>query len=314
LLGIDDKTEVAVFEIGVYYYPGDIINSCKYFCPTVGIITNIGVDHLNRCGTIENYIKAKAELLEGMSHKGTLILNADDENIKKIDLTPFKGRIIYFGKNAKAEFMAISISYGKDGMNFILRHNNKDYYAFVPGYGEQNVYNALAAIAGAYVKGISIEESLRRLKYFNHIKSHLQIFEGIHGCTVIDDTWSSNSLSVEKALDVLKTLGINKNKITVLGHITLLGEATQSEHEKVGKLVVEKGADFLIVRGDIAKIIGETAISFGMNRNNIFFCKDSTEVIEVIKRLANENSLILVKTDWYDSSTDLLKEIIVKKE
>ena len=43
-------------------YPGDLKTSCRYFKPQVGIITNIGIDHLQGFGTLDAYIKAKAEI------------------------------------------------------------------------------------------------------------------------------------------------------------------------------------------------------------------------------------------------------------
>ena len=51
-------TEAAVFETAVGM-PGDIRNACRYFKPTIGIITNIGACHLNACKTIEGYIEQK---------------------------------------------------------------------------------------------------------------------------------------------------------------------------------------------------------------------------------------------------------------
>jgi UDP-N-acetylmuramoylalanine-D-glutamate ligase len=52
----------------------------RYFKPQLGVITNIGVDHLDQCKTVENYIKAKSKLLDGLGNKGIFILNLDDEN------------------------------------------------------------------------------------------------------------------------------------------------------------------------------------------------------------------------------------------
>src|SRR5690606_28178114 len=52
LLGMDESTEVAVFETAVGA-PGDITNAATYLKPTIGIITNIGEHHLNYCKTLE---------------------------------------------------------------------------------------------------------------------------------------------------------------------------------------------------------------------------------------------------------------------
>ena len=121
LLGIDDETEAAVFETAVGT-PGDISNAGKYFKPTIGIITNIGAHHLNYCKTLEGYIQAKGEMLDIITPTGSLILNAEDVNTKKIDLSKFRGRIIKIGKHAPCDFRASNIRYCQNGMQFIIHH------------------------------------------------------------------------------------------------------------------------------------------------------------------------------------------------
>ena len=120
LMRFDEDTEMAVYEMPVAY-PGYLKVACQYFQPQIRILLNIGVHHLADCETPEVYMKAKAEITEGLDHeKGILILNGDDENIKKVvDVTPFKN-VIYFGKGEKAQFRAEKIQYGNKGMKFML--------------------------------------------------------------------------------------------------------------------------------------------------------------------------------------------------
>ena len=139
LMGIDDETDVAVFETGVAYYPGDIPHSCKFFKPTVGIITNIGVDHIRGCGSLENYIQAKGEMIKGLNYEGTLILNADDANTAQIDLTPYKGRVYYIGTSENAHFHASNIRYRERGMKFTVTFEHLAHRVFIPGYGVHHV-------------------------------------------------------------------------------------------------------------------------------------------------------------------------------
>ncbi len=94
LTGIDKSTEAAIFELGLGN-TGNIKHQCMIYQPTIGIITNIGVHHLDGCGNLEGYIKAKAEILEGISEGGTLIINADDENTKKNTLAYFQRENYY---------------------------------------------------------------------------------------------------------------------------------------------------------------------------------------------------------------------------
>lgn len=315
LLGIDATTGVAVFEFGVMF-ADDIINYSRYFKPTVGIITNIELDHLRFINTFDDYIHAKGEMMRGLGYQGTLILNADDPNLQRIDWSPFRGTILYFGQSEQAHFKASAIQYGIKGMNFILHFENEVLNAFVPGYGEHNVYNALAAIAGAYVQGIGVEEALDRLKSFKHMASHLQLLKGLQGSTLIDDTFSSNPKSNEVALEVLAHLGKGKTKIAVMGRMSsMVGplEIEKRVYKTIGKTVVAQNIDYLLTLGARACIIGQSAIDEGMSEERIFFCDDSDEVLHVLNSLVDSNCFVLFKTCWGEDFSHILSAMIISQ-
>jgi UDP-N-acetylmuramoyl-tripeptide--D-alanyl-D-alanine ligase len=312
LLDIDDDTQAAVYEMGVAS-PGDLNTSCRYFKPQVGVITNIGIDHLQAFGTLSAYIMAKAEFLEGLGFEGTLILNADDENIKKIDLEKYKGNVITFGFDDQAYFKASNVQHTKGGLKFTLQYNDNVYNLFIPGYGEFNVMNATAAIAAAHAIGFDINEAGGRLASFRNVERHFEFNRGINGSTVIDDTWSTNPTSTEAALKLLKTLSQGKKTIAALGRMCLLGKRSSEYHYKIGEKVAEIGIDQLIAIGDGASEIGLGAIQKGMDWDSVYFCKDSDETYEVLKKALNENSISLVKTTMEASYADLMNKIIIRK-
>lgn len=312
LLDIDDNTQMAVYEMGVAY-PGDLYTSCRYFKPQVGVITNIGIDHLQPFGTLDAYIKAKAEFLEGLGFEGTLILNADDENIKKIDLNKYKGNVVYFGFGGKSDFKASNVKHVKGGLEFTLQYKGSIYNFFIPGYPEFNVYNACAAIAASHAVGFDIKEAGERLATFQHVEKHFEFNNGINGSTVIDDTWSVNPTSAEAALKLLKYLSQEKETIAVLGRMSLLGRRSSEYHYKTGEKVADIGINQLIALGYGAYEIGLGALQKGMNEDNVHFCKNSDEAYEVLKNALDENSVVLVKTSMLSSYADLMEKIIVGK-
>ena len=171
LLSIEKDTDAAVFESAVGE-PGDVLLASRYYKPTIGIITNIGVYHLDGCKTPEAYLQAKAEMVQAVGSKGTLIVNADDENTKKIGLENFRGKVLTFGVNNRASFQATKIRYGDNGMHFELTFQKrsifyyitkKKYSIFVPGYGLHQVLNALAAFAAVHEMGIDISVAAKRI-------------------------------------------------------------------------------------------------------------------------------------------------------
>ncbi len=311
LLDIDVDTQAAVYEMGVAF-PGDLKISCRYFKPQVGIIINIGIDHLQGFKTLDAYIKAKAEFIEGLGYQGTLILNADDENIQKINLDQFRGNVIYFGFGNRSHFKASNITHEKGALKFILQYQGSTYHFSIPGYGDFNVYNATAAIAAAHAIGFEVAEAGARLGSFQNVERHFEFNEGINGSTIIDDTWSTNPTSMETALRLLKSLSLGKKTIAVLGKMSLLGRESARYHYKTGEKVAEIGIDQLIVIGDGADGIGFGALRKGMDQVSVHFCKESDEAYEILKKSLNKTTTALVKTSMLASYSDLLDKIIVK--
>lgn len=74
------NTQIFIAEIGAYKI-GDIKNLTKFLNPTIGVITAIGPQHLERFGSLENIRKAKMELIENLPKNGVGILNFKKFNI-----------------------------------------------------------------------------------------------------------------------------------------------------------------------------------------------------------------------------------------
>lgn len=306
LLRLDDSTEAAVYETAVGKQ-GDIIYSCRHFKPSVGIITNIGTDHLDGCGTMERYIQAKAEMLTALGDNGILILNADDENIKKIELSKFRGRIVYFGIRNFSEFQASDIEYSSGGMGFILTFHNMKYEILVPGYGEHQVYNAMAAIAAVHELGIGIREAAEGLKTFKNLPAHLELLKGINGSQILDDTWGMNPDSLRAALKTLKSMAHGRKTIALIGHqISSLGAAAQEVSYQVGDMIAEVGVDVLIMIGSMSDIITKQAASKGLS-GEIYTFADTEKVSDFLKDILNENTILLAKCSMFDYP---LKELV----
>ncbi|MBS2970268.1 UDP-N-acetylmuramoyl-tripeptide--D-alanyl-D-alanine ligase [Metabacillus sp. KIGAM252] len=307
LLNIDDETDAAVFETAVGA-PGDILNASEYFAPTIGVITNIGSHHLNFCKTEEEYINAKGEMVRAVGENGVLIINADDLNCKKINLENFKGKIVTIGIHSNAHFKASHLKYKDNGMDFILNYKGHYYPIFVPGFGEHQVFNALAAVAAVKNIGGSIPKSIARIRTFKPLNKHLQFFNGKNGSKIIDDTWSSNTTSLEAALKVLSAVGKDKKKVAILSSFTDLGSWNYIIHERAGEFIAKTDIDVLITLGPISKWMANRALDHGFNGLHYSF-GNSDQVVNFLEKTINEKTLILVKGDMY---AKVPKEIVSK--
>lgn len=293
LMGIDEKTDAAVFEHGLGN-SGNIAHQCMIYQPTIGIITNIGVHHLDGCKNLEGYIRAKAEIVDGLKEDGALILNADDENTRKVPIQSFKGKIIYFGIGKESDFRASVIRFVNQGMAFHLHYNNRIYKAYIPGYGEHQVYNALAAIAAVNEMGMNIKEAIARLATYENMTRHLEFSDGIGGSTIIDDTWTNNPTSIEAALKVLDTIGKGKNVILVLGDINRLGNFEKKYHREIGSLVAKRNIHTLITIGSKAEEIAKQAIQEG-SKATIHIVREVKGLKEMLEPVLDSDAILLIK-------------------
>lgn len=310
LMSFSDKTEYAVFETAITH-PGHLLYQCEFFQPTIGIITTIGIDHLNHCKTMDIYTRTKGEMLTGLGNKGILIINNDNKYIKRIDMSLFKGEIITFGFKDGADFKVTNINYLDLGMNYEFTYLGKVYKGYIPGFGEHNVLNAMAATIALYKIGYKIEDALIFLSRFKHIRSHTELKKGINNSLIIDDTWSSNPTSMKAALKVLSVKGEAKDKILVLGKINYLGKHKQDHYQKIAKMVKKYNVNTLITLDEDAKVIGKFALENGFNINNILHFQNDEKLISYFKENLNQNSIVLFKFSMLDKTHQkVIDEII----
>ena len=308
LANLEDDTDFAVFEFGVGKL-GHLNRCCQYFAPFTAVITGIGVDHIERFGTFENYRREKANILNGVGEDQTAILNADCHNTFKISkLYPDLNKI-WFGLGENADFKAQNIKYSENSMDFNLVYNQNTYSVHVPCFGIHNVYNALAAISTVYSNGVDINSAIEHLKSFKSLKRHVELTKGVKGATIIDDTWNTNSGSIKAALTVLNHLSKGKTTIALLGKISELGEEEENEHKKIAQMVIDSNTKILITIGETASIISKEAEKLGMNPRNIFICSDVEKAKSILEEIAREDSIILIKTSMRESFKHFLRDL-----
>ena len=308
LLGIDEDTDVAVFETAVSK-KGDMTESCKYFYPTIGIMTMIDVDHTDKIRSFDGYLAEKAKIMQGMNNEGIIILNKDDPYLSSIDKSKFKGEIITFGKKRGATFRIKEYQYHSSGMTFEIKYKQRKFKGYIPGLGKHNVYNAAASLAAAVTLGVDLRYALKRLSSYRHMSSHFQIIEGRNQITLVDDTWKSNPASLRVGLETLSRIALpSQRKIVVLGRMAALGKYGDEEYEKAGRLLGDLGIDVLITKGFIAKDFVKPALEAGVNPQNIYHFSDADEMKRFFDSFLIPNDIVYFKTGGEDSDfEDVIK-------
>lgn len=293
VLELDDSHEAAVFEMGMRGF-GEIGELSRIVKPDIAVITNIGISHIERLGSRQNILKAKLEILEGLSRNGTLILNGDDELLSGLKgLLSYK--TVFYGINEDLDVWAYDLSSkGEEGVSFQVKTGKKDMELFVPAPGMHNVHNALAGIAIAELLGMNEKEIEEGLLGFSGERMRLSIEEK-DGIKLINDSYNAAPSSIKAALEVLCDIGKGTRKWAVLGDMLELGDWTEEAHKEIGRLVSKLGIDYLVGVGNFAKWYIKGAAEDIGSHTITMLCESIETAKTYIRTLAQKGDVILFK-------------------
>jgi UDP-N-acetylmuramoyl-tripeptide--D-alanyl-D-alanine ligase len=292
LMHLTDEHERVVLEMGMYDV-GEISDLARIGRPHVGVVTIIGPVHLERAGTIERIVKAKTELVEALppAPEGVAILNYDDERVREMAQAT-SARVFYYGLSPEADLWADEIEgLGLDGIRFHLHYGDETLHVRIPLLGRHSVHTALRAAAVGLVEGLTWQEIIEGLRGPS-AQLRLVAVPGPEGSTILDDTYNASPASTIAALNLLEEL--EGGKIAVLGDMLELGDYEQEGHEKVGLRALEV-ADVLITVGPRGRIIGESALRWGMPADRVHIVEENAEAVALLERMVTGNEVILVK-------------------
>jgi len=292
LMHLTDAHERAVLEMGMYDV-GEIADLACIARPDVGIVTIIGPVHLERAGTIERIVEAKTELVRALppAPQGVAILNYDDERVRGMAQAT-SARVFYYGLSPEADLWADRIEgLGLEGIHFHLHYGSETLHVKIPLLGRHSVHTALRAAAVGLVEGLTWQEIIEGLRSPS-AQLRLVAAPGPRGSTILDDTYNASPASTIAALNLLDEL--DGRKIAVLGDMLELGETEQEGHEKVGMRALEV-ADVLITVGPRGRIIGQTALRWGMPADRVHMVENNAEAVALLEQIVTDKDVILVK-------------------
>ena len=306
VFSFDSSTEIAVLEMGMSGF-GEIDRLAEIVKPDVGIITNIGVSHIEKLGSRDGIFKAKMELADHLESEGVLIYASGDKLTRESTAGNYSR--ISVGKQPDDDYMISEIDdKGIEGIEFTLKRRGRKSRITIPVPGRHNAVNSSIAIAVGDYFGVSEEQALCGLAKTKLTGRRLKLLKG-RQLNVIDDTYNASTDSMKSALEVLERTsapdGKSVRKIAILGDMFELGEESRSEHRKVGEFAGGLDIDLLIAVGDDAGEICAGAQAKGLT--SIHFPKKE-DFCEKIGALTKKGDLILVK-----GSRGMKMEQIVEK-
>lgn len=268
---LTSEHEAVVLEMGMSGF-GEIHSLAKVARPNIAVITNIGVSHIENLGSRSGILTAKSEIFDYFVNSDKAVLNADDDMLLNID-AKLKNDIIWYGiKSRRGIYAANLISRGLAGTSFALITDKGGIDIDVKAPGEHVVSNALAAAAVGLELGISLEDIKAGIEAFVPTGMRMSISKGENGCTLINDAYNANPVSMKSALDVLAEA--EGPKVAVLGDMLELGVIAEEMHKSIGAYAANLGIDTIICIGELGKYIAEGARTAGSENVRFFDTQD----------------------------------------
>ncbi|MGN0983856.1 MAG: UDP-N-acetylmuramoyl-tripeptide--D-alanyl-D-alanine ligase [Gemmiger sp.] len=303
LFRLADDTEYAVVEMGMDH-AGEIERLARCARPSAGIITMVGVSHLENLGTRENILKAKMEICAGLPDGAPLVLNADNDMLAKAAV-PGRLRPVWFGLEApNADVCAQDIVSTPQGTSFTLC--DAEYGKFsvtIPTAGRHTVYDALAAYAAATRLGLDAARAAAALAGY-HTTGMRQNIVNKGGITVIEDCYNASPDSMQAALSVLREQPA-KRRIALLGDMLELGSASEQGHRQTGLWAAEAGVSLLIAYGPRSKEMAEAALAKDVPTVH---CQNAQEVVQCLRQNVHPGDVLLAKASHAMCLEDILRQ------
>lgn len=311
--------DVLVLEMGVDR-PGDMKKLAAWVKPDIVVLTRLPEVpvHVEYFDSPEAVIAEKLSLIDALAIDGILIYNNDDERIRQATEEVRQASIGY-SRYSQSAFMVMGdeVIYdnGKPkGLRFDITHNNETAnFSFSGAVGVGHLYNFAAAVAVADIFDIGLTEASTILSNFSPAPGRMRLIEGIKDTFIIDDTYNSSPVAMDRALSTLLEIKGSNRKIAVLGDMMELGRFSITEHERTGAQAFEC-CDILITVGVRARNIAEGALQSGMNEKNIFQYDESATAGKELQNLIEPGDIILIKGSQSIRMEKIVEEIMAEPQ
>jgi UDP-N-acetylmuramoyl-tripeptide--D-alanyl-D-alanine ligase len=287
ILRASEKDEYGVFEIGMNH-AGEIAPLARISRPDAGVITNVGVAHIEYLGSREAIAQEKGMLAEAVGAEGFVVLPVDDEFTESIAARTH-ARLIRAGLE-HGDVYASDVKADSDGSTFTAHARGRTAQGHIAAPGEHMVRNAMLAVAVGLEYGVPLEECMEGLRRATLTKGRLEK-KMVRGICVLDDSYNANPDSMVAAL---KTLGqMPGRRIAVLGQMNELGAESEKGHRRAGEVAGREKIDCVITVGGVAAGIAEAAREGGVK--HVITTETTAEAGAILRSLARNGDTVLIK-------------------
>ena len=303
--------------------PGDMKYLTSIASPKIGVITDIGVTHLEFFQEEKKILQEKTVILKNIPKDGLAVLNYDNFYLRSFAKSLKKPLLTYgFRSGADVQASDLKIGYSKDlgegvnlakGVSFRINYKTIFLPYQLPNIiSKSQVNSALAATAVGLHLGMNLVEISQQLKDYQPLPGRMRMLRGKRGNIVIDDTYNAAPNSVKAALEIL-ALVKSKKKTVILGDMLELGNIEDKSHKELAKLIYPVASKVVLV-GKRSIATHKELRKLGFPKDKIFHFHLVTSLIPTLSKIVGKGEMILVKGSQGLRMEKVVEALVVKKD
>lgn len=243
---LDDRTQIGVFEAGISQ-PGEMQSLCAMIQPTIGVMTNIGPAHQENFATIEEKCHEKLSLFKDAK---VIVCCADDPAISQcLSSSPYAGEVFAWSSTDPQKPLFISSIEKQPGATRIAySYRGEQSEIRIPFTDDASIPNCIHCLAVCLYLHLQPSDISRRMERIEPVAMRLEVIQGVRGLTLINDTYNSDVISLDIALDFMNRRPgqDEKKKTLILSDILQTGIPASELYGKVAEMAVRRGIDRII--------------------------------------------------------------------
>jgi UDP-N-acetylmuramoyl-tripeptide--D-alanyl-D-alanine ligase len=298
-----------IVEMGAYVR-GEIQQIASLTPPDIGVIVEVGPQHLERFGSLENIMHAKYELVKALPPDGVGIFNWDNSYVRQMYERGYPQTRIAVSRTISPDaiipdgprFIASDIMETLDGLRFkvtdVQSSTSELFQAPVPG--EHNVTNILLATAVAVHEGMTLREIAYLVQRLKPSESRLVRREVAPGITIINDAYSANPAGVVSALKALSLHSTGRRVLITPGMVEL-GPLHETENRKLGEAAAEAATDVILVGREQTRPIWDGLKAAGFAPDRLQIVDKLSEAVQWYQSNLHAGDTVLFLNDLPDT-------------
>ena len=246
LLELSPEHTIAVIETGANH-PGEIKALAEIVDPDFGLITNVGMAHLEGFGSFEGVVRTKGELYDYLRAKhGTVFIDHDSEDLKRI--AGGLHQICYGSPCDEVLSVEGEVLECAPFLKFRWRPAGGEWQEVQTGLiGAYNMQNMLAAATIGRTFGVEVDSINRALAAYEPKNNRSQLMETDDNKLLVD-AYNANPTSMRAAIENFRDMKVER-RMVILGDMGELGESSWKAHQAIADLLVESGFEHVWLVG-----------------------------------------------------------------